>query len=262
METKVQYTSITEAKTIESRIIGNLNKFFHPLRGGPENKGWEFGRNVYISEVHEVIEKTEGVDYVDQLYLYASVQMYKLTLVDKNIIAQVSYPEHSKVTITGEKITYLLADRVAREQEMDRLTIMGFKEGDIIMMSLSDGSGSVELKVKSVSHEIFGDILECETFMLDSGFPVGSIVMTYEGVESYILNDVPAGDVSQNPLKVAIIEENDEAVLYLRDDPSIKEPFQIIEVSEKVMTIFIEENYLIYPGIHTIYSGADDINEK
>ncbi len=139
---------------------------------------------------------------------------------------------------------------------------MGFKEGDIIILGLSDGSGSVELKVKSVSHENIGDILECETFVLDSGFPLGSTVMTHEGVESYILNDVPAGDVSQNPLKVAIIEEKDEAVLYLRDDPSIKEPFTIKKVSEKVMTIFIEENYLIYSGIHTIYTGADDINEK
>jgi hypothetical protein len=53
-----------ESSIVERRIISNLEAFFHPLTGGESGAGWEFGRNVYISEVYAVIEGTEGVDYV------------------------------------------------------------------------------------------------------------------------------------------------------------------------------------------------------
>ena len=41
-----------------------LKKFFHPITGGPEKKGWPLGRNVYRSEVYSLLEGTEGVDHV------------------------------------------------------------------------------------------------------------------------------------------------------------------------------------------------------
>lgn len=253
VDARVQYTSITEAKTIESRIIKNLNEFFHPLR-------WNFGRNVYISEVYEVIENTDGVDYVDQLYLNASIQMYKL-IPDRSIETQVSYPEYSRVTVTsdGGNIVFLLAEYLPQCTKIDTMTVMGFKEGDFITLSLKNDERSVDLKVKSVSHENLGDILECEPFMIDKEFPIGSIVKNRDGVESLILDEVKVGDVSLNPIKVAIHKEGDNVVLSHRADPTTKESFKIKEVSDQVETIFIEDNYLIYSGTHTIYSGAEEI---
>jgi hypothetical protein len=41
-----------------------LQKFLDPLQGGPEGKGWPLGRDVYISEVVEVIAAVPGVDHV------------------------------------------------------------------------------------------------------------------------------------------------------------------------------------------------------
>ena len=32
-----------------------------------ERQGWPFGRNVYISELYQVIEETAGVDHVESL---------------------------------------------------------------------------------------------------------------------------------------------------------------------------------------------------
>lgn len=54
-----------ESSIVERRIIKELEAFFHPLTGGEDKKGWKFGRNVYVSEVHAVIERTEGVDHVE-----------------------------------------------------------------------------------------------------------------------------------------------------------------------------------------------------
>ena len=41
-----------------------LAAFMHPLTGGPEGKGWPFGRNVYVSEIYDILDRQRGVDYV------------------------------------------------------------------------------------------------------------------------------------------------------------------------------------------------------
>jgi hypothetical protein len=38
-----------------------LEQFLHPLEGGPDGKGWPFGRNVYVSEIYELLMKQPGV---------------------------------------------------------------------------------------------------------------------------------------------------------------------------------------------------------
>jgi uncharacterized phage protein gp47/JayE len=51
------------------RIQAALDGFLHPLRGGPAGDGWPFGRPVYISEIHEVLENVDGVDCVERVVL-------------------------------------------------------------------------------------------------------------------------------------------------------------------------------------------------
>lgn len=60
------------APRVLEMIEANLRGFFHPLTGGPgsEQAGWPFGRDVYASEIYEVLENTEGVDHVGWLTLY------------------------------------------------------------------------------------------------------------------------------------------------------------------------------------------------
>lgn len=57
-----------ESGIVEGRIMKNLQAFFHPLTGGESGKGWEFGRDIYISEVYAIIEGTEGVDVVKKAF--------------------------------------------------------------------------------------------------------------------------------------------------------------------------------------------------
>ncbi|MEB2364055.1 MAG: hypothetical protein OZ929_22170, partial [Bryobacterales bacterium] len=37
--------------------------------GGPEGRGWPFGRGVYQSDVAAILENIPGVDHVEQLQL-------------------------------------------------------------------------------------------------------------------------------------------------------------------------------------------------
>lgn len=51
---------------VQARAIAALQTFFDPLQGGLDSKGWPFGRDVYVSEVYELLDKITGVDYVKQ----------------------------------------------------------------------------------------------------------------------------------------------------------------------------------------------------
>jgi hypothetical protein len=49
---------------IADRLVQAVKKFFHPLEGGSDAKGWPFGRNVFVSEIYELLDRLPGVDYV------------------------------------------------------------------------------------------------------------------------------------------------------------------------------------------------------
>jgi predicted phage baseplate assembly protein len=66
---KVQGLPGRNAAALGQRITAALNLFFDPLRGGPDGNGWPFGRDVYRSEVSQIISETDGVDYVLALEL-------------------------------------------------------------------------------------------------------------------------------------------------------------------------------------------------
>jgi len=61
--------SIDQAAPLEKEIMERLKGFFHPLTGGYEERGWEFGRDVHISDVYALIGGIQGVDYMENLML-------------------------------------------------------------------------------------------------------------------------------------------------------------------------------------------------
>ncbi len=46
------------------RAVQRLRDFFDPLRGGADGQGWDFGRPVYVSEIYQLLDTLDGVDYV------------------------------------------------------------------------------------------------------------------------------------------------------------------------------------------------------
>ena len=66
---RVKSCSGASRTALQQRISEALNLFFDPLRGGPDGTGWPFGRDVYRSEVMQVIEEVAGVDHVLSLEL-------------------------------------------------------------------------------------------------------------------------------------------------------------------------------------------------
>jgi predicted phage baseplate assembly protein len=61
---RVQALAGVDPVSLRGRIVSALDRFFHPLTGGPDGEGWPFGRDVYRSEVLQVLDEVPGVDHV------------------------------------------------------------------------------------------------------------------------------------------------------------------------------------------------------
>ena len=54
---------------LRQKIVDALNKFLHPLTGGPDGTGWPMGRDLYRSEIMQLIDQVVGVDNIIRLEL-------------------------------------------------------------------------------------------------------------------------------------------------------------------------------------------------
>jgi predicted phage baseplate assembly protein len=47
-----------------------LNRYFHPLVGGPDGQGWPFGRSVHVGEVYSVLQPLNGTEMILNALLF------------------------------------------------------------------------------------------------------------------------------------------------------------------------------------------------
>lgn len=73
-EIVIASTSGALTVAVSTRVVEQLERFLDPLTGGTVQAGWPFGRDVYVSELHEQIEAVEGVDYIIDLMLRSECQ--------------------------------------------------------------------------------------------------------------------------------------------------------------------------------------------
>jgi hypothetical protein len=74
-----------EASVVEGRLLLALNRFLHPVLGGPAGTGWDFGRSVFISEISQLMEGVEGVDVVLSLTLNEDPTLTKVQIGDNEL---------------------------------------------------------------------------------------------------------------------------------------------------------------------------------
>lgn len=59
--------SLEKVDEIKQAATDTLITFLHPLTGGRQGRGWDFGRRPHESDLYAVLEKVDGVDYVASL---------------------------------------------------------------------------------------------------------------------------------------------------------------------------------------------------
>jgi hypothetical protein len=58
-----------QAGQVEAAVRARLAEFLHPLRGGQDGRGWDFGQRVHLADLATLIEQIDGVDAVRFLQL-------------------------------------------------------------------------------------------------------------------------------------------------------------------------------------------------
>lgn len=78
-----------EAGKVEARVRARLLQFAHPLTGGRDQRGWEFGESIYLSDIAALIEQTPGVDAVRFLQLMVDSAVYgdRIPVLPEQLIA-------------------------------------------------------------------------------------------------------------------------------------------------------------------------------
>jgi predicted phage baseplate assembly protein len=62
-----QRASITE---VQQLALDALYGYYNPVTGGPDGDGWPFGRPIHAGEVHAVLQRVPGVDFVEDAQLF------------------------------------------------------------------------------------------------------------------------------------------------------------------------------------------------
>jgi predicted phage baseplate assembly protein len=67
---RLRARSRTDPAALQQRALDALYQYLHPLTGGPEGKGWPFGRPVQAGEIFAVLQRLPGADLVEEVRLY------------------------------------------------------------------------------------------------------------------------------------------------------------------------------------------------
>lgn len=70
VEISVVATPNVERLRVQGEIERRLYAFLNPIKGGPDGKGWPFGRDLYPSDVYGCLQGVQGVEFFESLHLY------------------------------------------------------------------------------------------------------------------------------------------------------------------------------------------------
>ncbi|HEX8115947.1 MAG TPA: putative baseplate assembly protein, partial [Pyrinomonadaceae bacterium] len=67
VEATVGVAALEGAGEVEAEVLRALARYLHPLTGGFDGRGWDFGRRPHRSDLFALLESVTGVDYVHSL---------------------------------------------------------------------------------------------------------------------------------------------------------------------------------------------------
>jgi predicted phage baseplate assembly protein len=71
VQARVRINAFSDPVSVRERIRKALDDFLDARHGGPDGRGWPFGRDVYRSEILQLIDGVTGVDHLLALTLRA-----------------------------------------------------------------------------------------------------------------------------------------------------------------------------------------------
>jgi hypothetical protein len=55
---------------VQQQAETTLNEYLNPYIGGPQGRGWPFGRDLHVSEIYGLIQRITAVEFVEDVKLF------------------------------------------------------------------------------------------------------------------------------------------------------------------------------------------------
>jgi len=75
-----------DKERIQQDAAQKLGDFIDPIKGGPDSSGWPLGRNLYRSEIYQILEGVPGVDHVINVQIDGSDTLRFVKLAEYELI--------------------------------------------------------------------------------------------------------------------------------------------------------------------------------
>ena len=62
--------TVGQSERLRTEIEQRLRRYLHPLVGGRDGKGWQFGRPIYRTDLVHIVEDIPGVEAIDSIAIY------------------------------------------------------------------------------------------------------------------------------------------------------------------------------------------------
>jgi hypothetical protein len=69
-------TDVSQAGAVEDDVRRTLDRFLHPVSGGVDGRGWEFGADVHLSQVVQVVLAASGVAAAPHISLVSGTRVF------------------------------------------------------------------------------------------------------------------------------------------------------------------------------------------
>ncbi|HEY9728556.1 MAG TPA: baseplate J/gp47 family protein [Chroococcales cyanobacterium] len=91
------------ADVVQAKAVEALKTFFDPYVGGRDGNGWSFGRNIYVSEVYQLLDQLPGVDYVTRTpqkdpITQQTTYLNEITVINPNFTDRMQHSQDNLLT--------------------------------------------------------------------------------------------------------------------------------------------------------------------
>lgn len=181
--TEVVPTDPDQAQTVKGQVLVALTRFVHALTGGPAGTGWPLGRDVFESEVAQVLSAVPGVASVRSIRLSSSAAAQRLTL-GSPVPAGLGLAVGSPVTDGAGRMVWTLDEPLPPGTRPEAVVLRGLTEGDRVHVladatvvgrrSTKTGPEGLTLRLDHPAH-------------VDVVFPIGSPLASPDGTFTFQL---------------------------------------------------------------------------
>ena len=116
VQVKITVTSGTDPGEARAGVVEKLADFLNAHHGGPQGKGWPFGRSVFVSELYALLTGLPGIAFVSKAVDETSRQPLDELVIDPRLMAREVRNKKGELEVVSLMPNELVKFRLDRSQ--------------------------------------------------------------------------------------------------------------------------------------------------